>query len=82
MSVWSLVQDYENYVDFETVVDVGDDSVLCRAVATWDRSEGCGEVIVYATADGGATEIFQHTLSTKICRDDFCKMVGDTLKEV
>lgn len=78
---FEFVQETDDYIDYEQVLNVGDDSTWACLRASWDRKDGYGYVAFFATTHEGLRELAQVDFPTHLTRQEFTVLTGHTFKE-
>jgi hypothetical protein len=78
---YEFVQDTGDYVDYEQVLDVGDEWTFCFLRASWDTDADSGYTHIFATTDGGATILLDYTFPHSLTRAEFTALTGHTFEE-
>jgi hypothetical protein len=75
---WNYIGPYEQYIDYDQVLDVGDDDTYVTLRATYDKEQGYGYVAIFAITDGGSREILQFDFPKKMTAEEFTALTGHT----
>jgi hypothetical protein len=75
---WNYIGPYEQYIDYDQVLDVGDDDTYVTLRATYDKEQGYGYVGIFAITDGGSREILQFDFPKKMTAEEFTALTGHT----
>jgi hypothetical protein len=78
---FDFVQETDEYIDYENVLNVGDDSTWVCLRASWDKQEHYGYVGLFATMDMGQKEIAQVDFPHHLTRQEFTALTGHTFTE-
>jgi hypothetical protein len=73
---WNYVGLYEQYIDYEQFLNIGDDDTYVTLRATYDIEDGYGYVAIFAITDGGSREILQFDFPKKMTAEEFTALTG------